>query len=99
MPVCIYNFIQSVRLLTDGMISFEKNCVKGIKPNLEKIKYNLERSLMNVTAFNSIIGYDKAAKVAQKAYKENISIREAVIKLGFLNEDDIDNILNPHNMV
>lgn len=99
MPVCIYNFIQSVRLLTDGMISFEKNCVKGIKPNLEKIKYNLERSLMNVTAFNSIIGYDKAAKVAQKAYKENISIREAVVKLGFLNENDIDNILNPHNMV
>lgn len=99
MPVCIYNFMQSVRLLTDGMISFEKNCVKGIKPNLEKIKYNLEHSLMNVTAFNSIIGYDKAAKVAQKAYKENISIREAVIKLGFLNENDIDNILNPHNMV
>ncbi len=99
MPVCIYNFMQSVRLLTDGIVSFEKNCVSGIKPVKEKMEYNLNRSLMNVTAFNSIIGYDKSAKIAQTAYLDNISLKQAALKLGFLNESDIDDILNPYKMI
>lgn len=99
MPVCIYNFIQSVRLLSDGMISFEKNCVRGIKPVKEKMKNNLNRNLMSVTALNSVIGYDKSSKIAQKAYHENISIKQASLELGFLNEGQIDKILNPYDMI
>lgn len=99
MPVCIYNFMQSVKLLTDGMISFEKNCVCGIKPIKQKMLYNLERSLMNVTAFNLVVGYDKSAKIAQKAFKENISLKKAALDLGFLTEKEIDDILNPYKMI
>ena len=99
MPVCIYNFIQSVRLLSDGMISFEKNCVRGIKPVKEKMESNLNRNLMSVTALNSVIGYDKSSKIAQKAYHENISIKQAALELGLLNEDQIDKILNPYDMI
>lgn len=99
MPVCIYNFMQSVRLLTDGIISFEKNCVSGIRPVREKMEYNLNNSLMNVTALNSVIGYDKAAKIAQTAHLDNISLKQAALKLGFLDESDIDDILNPYKMI
>lgn len=99
MPVCIYNFIQSVRLLSDGMISFEKNCVRGIKPVKEKMENNLNRNLMSVTALNSVIGYDKSSKIAQKAYREDISIKQAALELGFLSEDQIDKILNPYDMI
>ncbi len=99
MPVCIYNFIQSVRLLSDGMISFEKNCVRGIKPVKEKMENNLNRNLMSVTALNSVIGYDKSSKIAQKAYREDISLKQAALELGFLNEDQIDKILNPYDMI
>ncbi|MBQ4269910.1 MAG: class II fumarate hydratase, partial [Clostridia bacterium] len=77
MPVIIYNFLQSVRLLADGIVSFEKNCVTGIKANKEKMKHNLYNSLMLVTALNPYIGYENAAKTAKKAYKENISLKEA----------------------
>ena len=99
MPVCIYNFVQSVRLLSDGMISFEKNCVRGIKPVKEKMENNLNRNLMSVTALNSVIGYDKSSKIAQKAYREDISLKQAALELGFLNEDQIDKILNPYDMI
>lgn len=99
MPVCIYNFVQSVRLLSDGMISFEKNCVRGIKPVKEKMENNLSRNLMSVTALNSVIGYDKSSKIAQKAYHEDISIKQAALELGFLNEDQIDKTLNPYDMI
>lgn len=99
MPVCIYNFVQSVRLLSDGMISFEKNCVRGIKPVKEKMENNLNRNLMSVTALNSVIGYDKSSKIAQKAYHEDISIKQAALELGFLSEDQIDKILNPYDMI
>lgn len=99
MPVCIYNFIQSVRLLSDGMISFEKNCVRGIKSVKEKMENNLNRNLMSVTALNSVIGYDKSSKIAQKAYREDISLKQAALELGFLNEDQIDKILNPYDMI
>ena len=99
MPVCIYNFLQSVRLLSDGILSFEKNCVRNIKPIKEKMKQNLENSLMNVTILNSKIGYDKSAKVVQKAYKENISIKDSIRKLNLMSESEIDEILNPKNMI
>lgn len=99
MPVCIYNFLQSVRLLSDGIKSFNKNCVCGIKPIKKVMKNNLEKSLMNVTAFNSKIGYENSVKIAKLAFKENISLKQAAIELGFLSESEIDEILDPKNMI
>ena len=78
-PVLAYNILQSIKLLSDGVSSFNKNTVEGIEPNVEKINYNLYNSLMLVTALNPHIGYDKAAEVSKKAFKENISLREAII--------------------
>ncbi len=99
MPVIIYNFLQSVRLLTDAIISFEKNCVRGIKANKEKMNHNLYNSLMLVTALNPYIGYENAAKTAKKAYKENISLKEACVALGFLTEEKFDEVFHPEKMV
>lgn len=99
MPVCIYNFLQSVRLLSDAMTSFNKNCAVGIKANKEKMAYNLHNSLMLVTALNPYIGYDNAAKTAKKAYKENISLKEACVALGFLTEEKFDEVFHPEDMV
>lgn len=99
MPVCIYNFLQSVRLLTDSMLSFHKNCVVGIKVNTEKMDENLHRSLMLVTSLNPHIGYDNAAKTAKKAFQENISLKEACVALGFLTEQQFDEIFHPEQMV
>ena len=98
MPVIIYNFLQSVRLLTDGILSFEKNCVTGIKANREKMKHNLYNSLMLVTALNPYIGYENAAKTAKKAYKENISLKEACVQLGFLTAEKFDEVFRPEEM-
>ncbi len=99
MPVCIYNFLQSVRLLTDGILSFHKHCVIGIKANKEKMEENLHRSLMLVTCLNPYIGYDNAAKTAKKAFKENISLKEACVKLGFLTPERFDEIFHPEEMI
>lgn len=99
MPVLIYNFLQSARLLADGMKSFHDNCVVGITANREKMKHNLHNSLMLVTALNPYIGYDNAAKTAKKAYKENISLKEACIQLGFLTEERFDEVFHPEEMV
>lgn len=99
MPVCIYNFLQSVRLLSDGIKSFTKNCVCGIKPIKKIMERNLEKSLMNVTAFNSKIGYENSVKIAKLAFKEDLSLKQAALKLGFLSEDEIDKILDPKNMI
>ena len=99
MPVCIYNFLQSVRLLTDALISFNNNCVSGIRPNREKMDENLHRSLMLVTCLNPHIGYGNAAKTAKKAYKENISLKEACVSLGFLTEEEFDQVFKPEAMV
>ena len=99
MPVLIYNYLQSVRLLTDAMISFRKNCVSGILPNREKIRENLEKSLMLVTALNPKIGYEKAAEVAKMAYRENITLKEAVVALGYLTREEFDLAVNPEKMV
>ena len=98
MPVIIYNFLQSVRLLADGITSFEKNCVTGIKANKEKMHHNLYNSLMLVTALNPYIGYENAAKTAKKAYKENISLKEACVALGFLTAEKFDEVFRPEEM-
>ena len=87
MPVIAYNFIQSARLLAEAMISFNDNCAVGIKANKEKMHHNLYNSLMLVTVLNPYIGYENAAKTAKKAYKENISLKEACVGLGFLTEE------------
>ena len=99
MPVCIYNFLQSVRLLSDAMRSFNQNCVSGIKANREKMKENLHRSLMLVTCLNPYIGYDNAAKTAKKAFRENISLKEACTALGFLTPEQFDQVFQPEKMI
>ena len=98
MPVLIYNFLQSVRLLADGMRSFNDNCLVGIKANREKMHHNLHNSLMLVTALNPYIGSDNAAKTAKKAYKENISLKQACVELGFLTEEKFDEVFHPEEM-
>ena len=99
MPVCIYNFLQSVRLLADGIRSFNNNCVSGIKANREKMAHNLHNSLMLVTALNPYIGYDNAAKTAKLAHAEGISLRDACVKLGFLTPERFDEVFHPEEMV
>ena len=98
MPVLIYNFLQSVRLLSDSLRSFNKNCASGIRANREKMRHNLYKSLMLVTALNPYIGYDNAAKTAKKAYKENISLKEACVELGFLTAERFDEVFKPEEM-
>lgn len=98
MPVIAYNFLQSVKLLADGLVSFHDNCVVGIKANPDKMKHNLYNSLMLVTALNPYIGYENAAKTAKKAYKENISLKEACVALGFLTEERFDEVFHPEKM-
>lgn len=99
MPVCAYNFLQSSRLLADAIMSFSNNCAESITANKENMKDNLNRSLMLVTALNPHIGYENAAKVAKKAYSENISLKEACLKLGFLSEKEFDDAVIPEKMV
>ena len=98
-PVIAYNIIQSIRLLNDACDSFRKNCIDGITPNKDRIKSNLYDSLMLVTALNPHIGYDKAAEVAKKAHKDNTSLKEAVIELGYLSEEDFDKLVDPNKMI
>ena len=99
MPVCIYNFLQSARLLSEAMVSFNNNCVTGIKANREKMEHNLHNSLMLVTALNPNIGYENAAKTAKKAFKENISLKEACVSLGFLTAERFDEVFHPEQMI
>ena len=99
MPVCIYNFLQSARLLAEAIVSFNKNCAVGIKANKEKMHHNLHNSLMLVTALNPYIGYENAAKTAKKAYKDNISLKEACVELGFLTAEKFDEVFHPEEMV
>ena len=99
MPVCIFNFLQSVRLLSDSIVSFNNNCAIGIRANKEKMEENLHRSFMLVTCLNPYIGYDNAAKTAKKAFQENISLKEACVSLGFLTEEKFDEIFHPEQMV
>ena len=99
MPVIIYNYLQSVRLLADALDSFRVNCVSGIKANRAKMADNLHNSLMLVTALNPYIGYENAAKTAKLAYKENISLREACLRLGFLTPERFDEVFHPEEMI
>ena len=99
MPVCIYNFLQSGRLLAEAILSFNKNCAVGIKANKEKMHHNLHNSLMLVTALNPYIGYENAAKTAKKAFKDNITLKEACVELGFLTPEKFDEVFHPEKMV
>ena len=99
MPVCIYNFLQSARLLAEAILSFNKNCAVGIKANKEKMHHNLHNSLMLVTALNPYIGYENAAKTAKLAFKNNISLKEACVELGFLTAEKFDEVFHPEQMV
>ncbi len=99
MPVCIYNFLQSSRLLAEAILSFNKNCAVGIKANREKMHHNLHNSLMLVTALNPYIGYENAAKTAKKAFKDNISLKDACVELGFLTAEKFDEVFHPEQMV
>lgn len=99
MPVCIYNFLQSARLLAESIISFNDRCAVGITANREKMEDNLHSSLMLVTALNPYIGYENAAKVAKKAYRDNTSLKQACLELGFLTEEKFDEVFHPERMV
>ncbi len=98
-PVIAYNIIQSIRLLSDACDSFRVHTVDGIEANEERIHSNLYNSLMLVTALNPHIGYDKAAEVAKKAYKDKSSLREAIIALGYLSGEDFDRLVQPEKMI
>jgi len=98
-PVIIYNFLQSIRLLSDGIVSFDLHCARGIEPNKERIKALLDQSLMLVTALNTHIGYDKAAQIAKKAHKEGLTLRASALALGYVSEKEFDEWVRPELML
>ncbi len=98
-PVLIYNFLQSVRLLSDTARMFNEYCAKGIKPNIEKINYYLQNTLMLVTALNPYIGYDNAAKIAKYAHQNNITLKQAALDLKLLTGEEFDKYVRPENML
>ena len=99
MPVCIYNYLQSVRLLSEVIVSFDARCAAGIRADRAKMAENLHRSLMLVTALNPYIGYENAARTAKLAYEKNISLREACIELGLLSGEEFDRVFHPEEMI
>ena len=99
MPVCIYNFLQSARLLAEAITSFNDRCAAGITADREKMAHNLHNSLMLVTALNPYIGYENAAKVAKKAYRDGVSLKESCVELGFLTAEKFDEVFHPEQMV
>lgn len=98
-PVIIYNFLMSARLIGDACVSFNDHCAVGIEPNYERIKYHLNNSLMLVTALNTHIGYDNAAKIAKKAHAEGKTLKQAALELGLLTEEQFDKWVRPEDMV
>ncbi|MDQ1237591.1 MAG: class II fumarate hydratase [Wigglesworthia glossinidia] len=98
-PMIIYNFLQSVRILSDGILSFNKNCAAGIRPNQKRIDKFLKKSLMLVTTLTPYIGYDKSSKIAKLAYKKNITLKEACMKLEYLSENEFEKLVCPKNMI
>lgn len=98
-PIMIYNLLQSMTLLADGTKNFFERCLKGIEPNLNQIEVHLRRSLMLVTALNPVIGYDKAAEIAKKAHKENKTLKEAALELGYLTAEEFDKAVDPSKMI
>ena len=99
LPVLAYNFLQSVRLLSESIVSFTDRCADGIRADRERMKQNLLHSLMLVTALNPYIGYENAAKTAKLAFQENISLKEACVRLGFLTEERFDEVFHPETMI
>ena len=97
-PVLIHNLLQSIRLMADACEAFETHCAVGIEPNEENIQRLLNESLMLVTALNPHIGYDNAARVAKKAFAENLTLRESVIALGLLTGEQFDEYVRPEEM-
>ncbi|MDG2449414.1 MAG: class II fumarate hydratase, partial [Saprospiraceae bacterium] len=95
----IYNFLMSSRLIGDAAVSFCDNCIVGLEPNKKKIKEHCDNSLMLVTALNNKIGYDKAAEIAKKAYKEDTTLKAAALSLGYVSSEDFDKWVRPENMV
>jgi fumarate hydratase class II len=98
MPVICYNLINSITLLSDVTDSFNDNCVKGITPNLSRMKENLDKSLMLVTALSPEIGYENAAAVAKYAFKNDMTLKDAAVSLGFVTADRFDEIVDPSKM-
>ena len=98
-PMIAHNFLQSVRLLADGMVSFNDHCAVGIEPNLARIAELVDRSLMLATALNPHIGYDKAAFIAKKAHKEGCSLRAAALASGYVTGEQFDQWVVPGDMV
>jgi len=98
-PVIAYNFLQSVRLMTDCIVSFNDNAAIGIEPNVENIDHFLHNSLMLVTALNPHIGYENAAKIAKTAHKNGTTLKEESVRLGFLTEDEFDKYVRPEDMI
>lgn len=97
-PMMIFNFLMSAQLIGEACNSFNDNCIAGLEPNVKRIKENLENSLMLVTALNTKIGYDKAAEIAKKAYKEDSTLRQAAVKLGYLTDKEFDLWVRPEKM-
>ena len=97
-PVILHNLLTSIELVADASHSFCERCAVGIEPNTKRIKEHLDNSLMLVTALNPHIGYEKAAKISLTAYREDISLREAALKLGFLNAEQFDSWVRPEEM-
>ena len=98
-PMMVFNLLMAARNIGDACVSFNNNCAAGIEPSPDRIKMNLENSLMLVTALNTKIGYDKAAQIAKKAYKENSTLRKAAVELNFLTEEEFDLWVKPEQMV
>ncbi|WP_185883012.1 class II fumarate hydratase [Blattabacterium cuenoti] len=98
-PLIIYNFLESALLLSDSCTSFSSLCIKGIKPNHQRIKEFLDKSLMLVTVLNTHIGYDKATKIVQSAYANNSSLKDESIRLGYLSSEEFDKIVDPSKMI
>jgi fumarate hydratase class II len=99
MPVCIYNFLQSVRLLSDAILSFNQNCVVGITANVGKMKENLNNSLMLVTALTPFLGYENGAKIAKTAHERGITLEKAAVELGLLTAGEFEKIVRPEKMI
>ena len=98
-PLIIFNILRAIRLLSDAMVSFQKHCVEGIKPNKQQLEQNLKNSLMLVTALNPHIGYDKSAQIAKSAYQNSWTLKEAALRLGYITAEEFDRYVQPENML
>ena len=97
-PLIIFNVTHSITILVDGCTNFRKYLIEETEPNVRKIKEDVDRSLMLVTALSSVIGYDKAAKVAHYALDNDLTLKQAALKLGFVTEDEFDRVVDPEKM-